>query len=211
VITRRTTSVAVLLLTICLPGRAVTVVSTLDTNSTPGDFYGTLYLSFNATNDYSPFTPSHQGLWSSAGITTNYTAGGAQITLNFSIFSENPNGVTFLTSFTFSDPYIGNPNFVNNPGYSSGSFTPSNSTTQTLSYTSGNVSLFGAGQSTPVLGTIDFTYSLPTSFDGAIGTSAGTWSLIYHASPIPEPSTSGLLALAFGGGALWFARRSRQE
>jgi hypothetical protein len=197
-VTKISTGILVLMLTICLNTQANQIVTTLGAGSTAGDLSGTLSLSFNsrARVNY------NDGTWASVQTQPVYSVPGASISLDFSAFSEDPYGLTFLASFDFSDARIGSPSFTFSlwPAFSSGVFTPGHSTVQDLTFDSGSTALYDSDNIGPAIGTIDFSYTLPVNFNGTIGHGVGTWSLTYTVDPannVPDGgSTMWLLGIA---------------
>jgi hypothetical protein len=193
-VTKISISLLVLMLTICLRTQANQIVATLGAGSTPGDLSGTLSLSFNSRNRVN----YNDGTWGSVQAQPVYSVPGAAISLDFSAFSEDPNGLTFLASFDFSDARIGSPSFTFSlwPAFSSGVFVPGQSTVQDLTFNSGNTPLYDYDNIGPAIGTIDFSYTLPVNFNGTTGHGVGTWSLTYTvaaANNVPDGGSTMLL------------------
>jgi len=195
-VTKISISILVLMLTICLNTQANKIVATLGAGSTAGDVSGTLSLSLNSKNSAS----YHAGIWTSTQTQPVYTVPGASISLDFSSFSEDPNSLTFLASFDFSDSRIGSPSFTFSlcPAFSSGVFTPGHSTVQDLTFDSGSTALYDSDNIGPAIGTIDFSYTLPVNFNGTVGHGVGTWSLTYTVDPANNVPDGGSTMLLLG-------------
>lgn len=178
------------------------IYSTLNTNSVAGDFHGTLNLYFSSTNssDYSG------GNWVPAYFSTTYTdsVSGAQIFLTFNVGPETSHELNLYPAFNFSDPRISNPQFsVPWPIFSPGYFVVGQSNTDNMAYSSGVVPL-SDNSGGPPIGTLEFSYSLPVTFNGTTGSAVGSWALTYTITSAPEPGTGWLGVL--GGLALLLAR-----
>src|SRR5882757_4979672 len=102
-----------LLLTAGLRIHGAQFSATLDTNSTPGNFYGSLYLTFSSTNAsdfyYNTLYTPPKLQWNAAYLQPTFTAPGsdAQIALTFTVAGEGPNQLNLYAGLTsIYDPQI---------------------------------------------------------------------------------------------------------
>jgi len=228
--TKISISILGLLLTICLRVQAIDFYSTLNPNSTPGNFYGGLYLSFSSTNsnDYGYNSFLGRNLFTlSAYLSPNYAAFGqdASVSLSFVIGPDgSPANDYLICNFPlFYDSRIGksvgygNLVGINTPplqSYSSLTWDlQSGQPSQNIiTYTTGNMLYDLYDGIHPPIDTLSFSYSLPVDFDGTSASAVGSWSLNYTVTtitPTPEPASGWLMAL--GGFGFWWARDRRRR
>ena len=202
-----------LLLTAGLRIHGAQFSATLDTNSTPGNFYGALYLSFSSTNAsdcyfntlYTP--PKLQ--WTAAYLLPSYTAPGssAQIALSFTVAGEGPNQLNLYAGLTsLYDPQIGSGSAMVpalGPFLSAGSFVVGQPGNNNKHSPNGGPQMYFDPNDNELV-TYDFGYSLPVDWDGTSGGGVGSWWVTYTITPVPEPSVGWLMAL--GGFGLWLVR-----
>ncbi|HEY5298972.1 MAG TPA: hypothetical protein VIK59_13785 [Verrucomicrobiae bacterium] len=204
---------------ICLKVQAIQISTTLDPNSTPGNFSGALDLSFDSSDSSAGLAGNY---WGEAFATPSYTVGGAQIFFSLTIGQEGANEMNLYTGVSFLDPRILDPDYTlpgAYPIFSGGSFIVGQSKDLEYSYSSGNLVLLGYTGMYPMpIGTLDFSFSLPVVFDGTSGSGSGSWSLTYtinDSTKVPDNGKTILLLLAgfllLGGFHLGTSRANRRR
>jgi hypothetical protein len=189
--------------------QGMTFYSTLNTNSTEGNYYGTMYFSFSTSDNW-------YGTYS--GVGSNYTDAitGTQISIDYAGgLAEGPNDCQLLVEMGVIDPYIGRvtADSLGNSDYtfagwddSSGGVLQSGQSTA-IRYAGGGSDNYYSW-TLNATGTVSFGYSLTGYFDGTSGSATGSWFFDYTVPPsivsTPEPAVT--LQLALGGCCLLFAR-----
>jgi hypothetical protein len=180
---------------------------TLDTNSTPGNFYGILLFSFSNTNPadwYSnpPGSPYGPGAWKSGmGINQTFTnpASPDQVTINLSAYSETPTelyvygniGITIAGHGSVSSSAIGGPGGLFPLGQSGGGSSAGDASGSMFDNSGQNIISYDVG------------FSMAMPWNGVSSDSAGSWWASYSVTPTPEPASATLIALALGSGLIW--------
>jgi hypothetical protein len=199
-----------LFLTACVKLQAIDFYSTLDTNSTPGNFYGSLYLSFSSTNSSDCYNGGLGDFeWNEVQIQPTYadSSSNAQLSLSFTVGPEGANTLNLYAGLTaLSDARFGSlANTSSTHSVSPGYFAPGQPATDNMVSPSNNQQNY-YDSAANLLITYDFNYSLPVNFDGTSGNAAGFWSLTYTVTPVPEPSANWLILL---GGIGFLLARAR--
>jgi hypothetical protein len=207
------TGILFLFLVISVKVQGMTFSSTLNTNSTEGNYYGTMDFSFS-TSDY-----WYGHYYSDQSFTD--PASGVQIGIeSVGGLADGPDDVELLIEISLNDPYIG---VVQSQlsGYGQGS--------TFFGYDLGSGGVLYLGQPTAIgyagggsdsyyswslnaTGTVSFGYSMTGYFDGTSGSATGSWFFDYSAPQIvsaPEPAVT--LQLALGGCCLWLARARQRR
>jgi hypothetical protein len=202
-----------LFLAIGVKVQGMTFYSTLNPNSTEGNYYGALYFSFSSTDNWYGHDASDQ----------EYTdpITGTQISIESDAgLAQGPNELNLLVEMGVSDPYIGAVQ-SSLSGYPGNTFYGYNE--------SGSGAVLNAGQPTAIsyggsgsgayysyslnaTGTVSFGYSLTGYFDGTAGSTTGSWFFDYTVPPVvsvPEPAMT--LPLALGACGLWLARARQRR
>jgi hypothetical protein len=200
-------------LAISLKGQGVTLSSALNPDSSAGNFYGTLCLSFSSTNSSDCYYDSlNRFEWTTAQILPVYSdaTSDAQISLSFTLGTEGSQTLNLYAGLTsFSDAQFGTVNDTSGTASTSpGKFVPGQAVSNNMVSTGNNQQTY-FDYADKLLITYNFNYTLPVVFNGTSGSADGAWSLTYTVTPVPEPSANWLLLLG-GAGFLaarqWFRR-----
>jgi|HubBroStandDraft_1064217.scaffolds.fasta_scaffold101467_2 hypothetical protein len=180
---------------------------TLNPGSVPGDYYGTLNLSFN-TSDWNGTNWSFAG---STGWDQTFTVNSFfQVNVDLQTLSEDPGELFAYGALGISGPAFSPINVIG--GGPGGSFNPGVSSSGT-SQTSG--SSFGFIGTSPYV--VNAGFNLPMTWNGSSADWTGTWYVEWSdppigGAPVPDeaPGVLGWLAVAVGMIATgWTLKKSR--
>jgi ribosomal protein L31 len=217
---QKSTCVLFLLLAISVKVQGMTLYSTMDTNSTEGNYFGALYFSFSITNDSHPFYSNPSEVWwntANFGQTFTDPASGSQINIGFTAgLAEAPDEFNLLSVLSVNDPALGTiygglGNNSNGDVYDEAGRSYHMGQTNAIGYLVSQTSYYYSW-TLNTGGNCSFGYSLTGYFDGTSANAAGSWYFNYTVPPItPAPEPAVTLQLALGGCCLWLARARQRR